>query len=78
MGLEWYIERIFKDFPSGVGIAVAVFLGILLVTWLLLPLWVLFIQWNTGKIKDELRNLVDLLEKRGWDEEKKIIPGSKN
>jgi len=58
-----------------VGIAVAVFLAILLVTWLLLPLWVLFIQWNTGKIRDELRNLVDLIEKKGWDEEKKIVSG---
>ena len=78
MGLEWYIDRIFRDFPSGVGIAVAVFLGILLLIWLLLPLWVLFIQWNTGKIRDELRNLVDLVEKRGWDDEKKIIRGSKD
>jgi len=78
MGVEWYVDRIFKDFPAGVGIAVAVFLGILLLTWLLLPLWVLFIQWNTGKIKDELRNLVDLVEKRGWDDEKKIIRGSKD
>jgi len=78
MGLEWYVDRIFKDFPPGVGIAVAVFLGILLLIWLLLPLWVLFIQWNTGKIRDELRNLVDLVEKRGWDDEKKIIRGSKD
>jgi len=78
MGLEWYVDRIFKDFPAGVGIAVAVFLGILLLIWLLLPLWVLFIQWNTGKIRDELRNLVDLVEKRGWDDEKKIIRGSED
>ncbi len=45
-----------------------IFLGILLVIWLLLPLWVLFIQWNTGKIKDEIRNLVDQIEKMGWVE----------
>ena len=71
MGVEWYVERIFKDFPSGVGIAVAVFLGVLLVTWLLLPLWVLFIQWNTGKIKDEIRYLVDLMEMKEQDGRKK-------
>jgi hypothetical protein len=52
-----------------------VFLGILLVIWLLLPLWVLFIQWNTGKIKDEIRYLVDLMEKREQDEKQKKISG---
>jgi dolichol kinase len=41
-----------------------IFLGILLIIWLLLPLWVLFIQWNTAKIKDEIRSLVDQLERR--------------
>jgi hypothetical protein len=68
MGIEWYIEQIFKDLPFGLAIAMVVFLGILLVIWLLLPLWVLFIQWNTGKIKDEIRYLVDLMEKREKDE----------
>ena len=71
MGIEWYIEQIFKELPFGVGIAIVIFLGILLIIWLLLPLWVLFIQWNTGKIKDEIRNLADLLEKRQWDEKGK-------
>ncbi len=65
--MEWYIEQIFKELPFGVAIAIVGFLGILLVIWLLLPLWVLFIQWNTGKIKDEIRTLVDQLEKRQWD-----------
>ncbi len=68
MGMEWYLEQIFKELPFGVGIAITIFLGILLIIWLLLPLWVLFIQWNTGKIRDEIRNLVDLLEKRPRDE----------
>ncbi len=81
MGIEWYIEQIFKDLPFGIAIAMVVFLGILLVIWLLLPLWVLFIQWNTGKIKDEIRYLVDLMEKREkWeqreqDEKQKKISG---
>ena len=66
--MEWYIEQIFKELPFGIAVAIVVFLGILLIIWLLLPLWVLFIHWNTGKIKDEIRNLVDLLEKREWDE----------
>jgi uncharacterized membrane protein YdbT with pleckstrin-like domain len=70
MGVEW-IEQIFKEFPFGVAIAMVTFLGILLVIWLLLPLWVLFIQWNTGKIKDEIRYLVDLMEKKEQDERKK-------
>ena len=78
MGLEWYIEQIFKEFPFGVAVAIAVFLGIILIIWLLLPLWVLFIKWDTGKIRDEIRNLVDLVEKKGWDEKKKIIPGPKD
>ena len=68
MGMEWYIEQIFKELPFGVAIAMVVFLGILLIIWLLLPLWVLFIQWNTGKIKDEIRVLVDLVEKREREE----------
>jgi hypothetical protein len=53
-------------------------LGILLVIWLLLPLWVLFIQWNTGKIKDEIRNLVDLMEKKEWDEKGKNVSEPKD
>ena len=68
MGIEWYVEQIFKDLPFGIAIAMVVFLGILLVIWLLLPLWVLFIQWNTGKIKDEIRYLVDLIEKKEREE----------
>jgi len=67
VGIEWYIEQIYKELPFGVGIAILIFLGILLVIWLLLPLWVLFIQWNTGKIKNEIQNLVDLLEKSQLD-----------
>ena len=78
MGLEWFIEQIFKELPFGVAIAIAVFLGILLIIWLLLPLWILFIKWDTGKIKDEIRNLADLLEKKGWDEKKKIVSGPKD
>lgn len=68
MGIEWYIEQIFQELPLGVAIVMVIFLGILLVIWLLLPLWVLFIQWNTVKIKDEIQNLVELLEKKRWDE----------
>jgi dolichol kinase len=67
VGMEWYIEQIFKELPFGVALAIIIFLGILLIIWLLLPLWVLFIQWNTVKIKDEIRNLVDQLEKREWN-----------
>jgi len=67
VGMEGYIEQIFKELPFGIAIAIVVFLGILLILWLLLPLWVLFIQWNTAKIKDELRNLIEL-EKGDWDE----------
>jgi len=78
MGIEWYVEQIFKDLPFGIAIAMVVFLGILLVIWLLLPLWVLFIQWNTGKIKDEIRNLIDRLEKRQADEKGKSVTGSKD
>jgi len=78
MGMEWYIEQIFKELPFGIAIAMVVFLGILLIIWLLLPLWVLFIQWNTGKIKDEIRNLVDQLEKKGWDEKEKEMAGPKD
>ncbi len=78
MGIEWYIEQIFRELPFGIAIAMVVFLGILLVIWLLLPLWVLFIQWNTGKIKDEIRNLVDSLEKRDLEDERKGPPGPRN
>jgi hypothetical protein len=53
-------------------------LGILLIIWLLLPLWVLFIHWNTSKIKDEIRNLVELLEKREWDGKGKEMVGPKD
>jgi len=78
IGMEWYIEQIFKELPFGIAIAIVIFLGLLVVIWLLLPLWVLFIQWNTGKIKDEIRNLVDRLEKKEWDEKGKKMPGSKD
>jgi len=73
--MEWYIGQIFKELPFGIAIVVVVFLSILLIIWLLLPLWVLFIQWNTSKIKDEIRNLVDQLEERDWDEKGKKMPG---
>jgi hypothetical protein len=53
-------------------------LGILLIIWLLLPLWVLFIHWNTGKIKDEIRNLADQLEKREWNGKGKEMAGQKD
>ena len=69
IGMESYIEQIFKELPFGIAIAMVAFLSILLIIWLLLPVWVLFIQWNTGKIKDEIRNLVDQLQKGDWDEE---------
>ena len=72
MGIDWYIEQIFRDLPFGIAIAMVVFLGILLVIWLLLPLWVLFIQWNTAKIKDEIRYLVDLIEKKEREEKQKV------
>ena len=73
--MEWYIGQIFKELPFGIAIIVVVFLSILLIIWLLLPLWVLFIQWNTSKIKDEIRNLVDQLGERDWDEKGKEMPG---
>ena len=75
MGIEWYIEQVFKDLPLGIAIAMVTFLGILLVIWLLLPLWILFIQWNTGKIKDEIRYLIDLMEKKERDEKQKKASG---
>jgi hypothetical protein len=78
VGIEWYMEQIFKELPLGVAIAMAIFLGILLVIWLLLPLWVIFIQWNTGKIKDEIQNLVDLLEKKQWNEKGENVSGPKD
>ncbi len=78
MGIEWYIEQIFKELPFGFGIAMVVFLGILLIIWLLLPLWVLFIQWNTSKIRDEIRDLAELLEKREGDGKGKNSGGPKD
>ncbi|MDI7260961.1 MAG: hypothetical protein QME90_13710 [Thermodesulfobacteriota bacterium] len=78
MGMEWYMEQIFKELPMGIGIAILIFLGILLIIWLLLPLWVLFIQWNTSKIKDEIRNLADQIEKRERDEKEKVVSGPKD
>jgi dolichol kinase len=75
MGMEWYLEQIFRELPFGIGVAIFIFLGILLIIWLLLPLWVLFIQLNTSKIKNEIRNLVDLMEKREWDEKRKNVSG---
>ncbi len=78
MGIEWYVEQIFKELPFGVGIGMIIFLGILLIIWLLLPLWVLFIQWNTSKIRDEIRNLSDLLEKRRWNGKEEGLSGPKD
>jgi uncharacterized membrane protein YdbT with pleckstrin-like domain len=76
--MEWYIEQIFKQLPFGVAIAMVIFIAILFIFWLLLPLWVLFVLWNTGKIKDEIRTLIDLLEKRQADEKGKSVTGSKD
>ncbi len=76
--IEWYIEQIFKQLPFGVAIALIVFMAILFIIWLLLPLWVLFIQWNTSKVKDEVRHLVDLVEKRQLDEKGKGVARSKD
>jgi len=76
--MEWYIEQLFKQLPFGVAIAMVVFLAILFIIWLLLPLWVLFIQWNTSKIKDEVRHLIDLLEKRQVDEKGQSVAESKD
>jgi len=76
--MEWYIEQIFKQLPFGVAIAMVIFMAILFIFWLLLPLWVLFVLWNTGKIKDDIRNLIDLLEKRQADEKGKSVTGSKD
>ena len=76
--MEWYIEQIFKQLPFGIAIAMVIFMAILFIFWLLLPLWVLFVLWNTGKIKDEIRNLIDLLEKRQADEKGKSVTGSKD
>jgi uncharacterized membrane protein YdbT with pleckstrin-like domain len=76
--MEWYIEQIFKQLPFGVAIAMVIFMAILFIFWLLLPLWILFVLWNTGKIKDEIRNLVDLLEKRQVDEKGKSVTESKD
>jgi L-asparagine transporter-like permease len=68
--MEAMIGQIFKEFPFWLAIVTVVFLGILLIIWLLLPLWVLFIQWNTGKMKDEIRRLANLIEKKGWHDKK--------
>jgi hypothetical protein len=76
--MEWYIEQIFKELPFGIAVGMVIFLGILLVIWLLLPLWVLFIHWNTGKIKDEIRNLVDLIEKLERVEKGRNVSGPRN
>jgi uncharacterized membrane protein YdbT with pleckstrin-like domain len=76
--MEWYLEQIFKELPFGIAVAIVVFLGILSVIWLLLPLWVLFIQWNTSKIKDEIRDLVDQLKKREFDGKGKEMAGPKD
>jgi uncharacterized membrane protein YdbT with pleckstrin-like domain len=76
--MEWYIEQIFKELPFGIAVGMIIFLGILLVIWLLLPLWVLFIHWNTGKIKDEIRNLVDQIEKMGRVEKGKNVHGPRD
>jgi uncharacterized membrane protein YdbT with pleckstrin-like domain len=76
--MEWYVEQLFKQLPFGVAIAMVVFLAILFIIWLLLPLWILFIQWNTSKIKDEVRHLIDLLEKRQVDEKGQSVTESKD
>jgi len=76
--MEWYIEQMFKELPVWVGIAIVIFLGILLIIWLLLPLWVLFIHWNTSRIKDEIQNLVDLLEEREMGGEKEGVSHRKD
>jgi len=76
--MEWYVEQIFKQLPFGVAIAMVIFMAILFIFWLLLPLWVLFVLWNTGKIKDEVRHVIDLLEKRQADEKGKSVTGSKD
>ena len=76
--MESYIEQIFKELPFGVAVAMAIFLGILLIIWLLLPLWVLFIWWNTGKIKDEIQFVAALMEKRERDETRKKVIGPKD
>ena len=77
MGLEWYIEQLFRELPFWMAVAIAIFLGILLMIWLLLPLWILFIKWDTGRIKGEIQTLVDLIEKKGWNEKKKSYSGQK-
>ncbi len=76
MGMESYIEEIFKELPFGVAIAMVIFLAILLIIWLLLPLWVLFIKWDTGKMRNEIQRLVELVEKKGFDERKKHNSGA--
>ena len=68
--MEPVIGQIFKEFPFWLAIVTVVFLGILLIIWLLLPLWVLFIQWNTGKMKNEIRRLADLIEKKDKHEKR--------
>ena len=74
--MEGFIEQIFRELPFGVAVAMAIFLGILLIIWLLLPLWILFLWWNTGKIKDEIQYIAALLEKRERDEARKKVTGT--
>ncbi len=76
MGMESYIEEMFRELPFGVAIAMVVFLAILLIIWLLLPLWVLFIKWDTGKMRNEIQRLVEVVEKKGFDERKKHNSGA--
>ena len=78
MGMEGFMEQIFKELPFGIAIAMLIFLGILLIIWLLLPLWVLFIQWNTSKIRDEIRNLADQLEEKKRDEKGNDVSEAKD
>jgi cell division protein FtsL len=68
--MEAMIGQIFREFPFWLATVTVVFLGILLIIWLLLPLWVLFIQWNTGKMRDDIRRLTDLIEKKERYEKK--------
>jgi hypothetical protein len=76
--MVWYVEQIFKELPFGIAIAMIIFFAILLIIWFLLPLWVLLIQWNTSKIKEEVRNLVDLIEKEGWKGKEKNVTAPKD
>lgn len=77
MGLDWYIEEIFKGLPLWIAIPIVIFIGILLIIWILLPLWVIFIQWNTGKIKEEIQNLINYLDNR-YEKRQQNISGPKD